>query len=281
MWLFWACAVVLTPWVVFLFVTQVPRAEAHQIGPLAAGLILAMIVGLSADGVDVPPGFPAVGHGRLVHRRGHLHLGLVPDPDPDGRYALGRRGAGIPGRVAVVIVGLCVLVIRRDFSARPSPPARWLPIVLAVAALALVPTLVVVLTVIPAVQTAHHLKIAWTGLDVFEVRGPGRHGTGPAAPVGPAPPYRRRSPAPCSSATPGSTSSPPPGRPSTRRWPWPSSSFRWPGSASGSPPATPGRPGPAGPGSPVPRPQSPLEDLARPRLVRLARGPCGWPCRPG
>jgi phosphoglycerol transferase MdoB-like AlkP superfamily enzyme len=69
--------------------------------------------------------------------------------------------------LVVVIVGLCVIVIRSDYSA--SPPARWLPIVLAVAALALVPTLVFVLTVAPGVQTAHHLKIAWTGLDVFEV----------------------------------------------------------------------------------------------------------------
>ena len=69
----------------------------------------------------------------------------------------------------VTIIWLCVFVIQRDFADRPPPPARWLPIVLAVAALALVPTLVVVLTVIPGVQTAHHLKIAWTGLDVFEV----------------------------------------------------------------------------------------------------------------
>jgi hypothetical protein len=72
--------------------------------------------------------------------------------------------------VAVVsIIGLCVLVIRRDFSARPPPPARWLPIVVGAAVLALVPTLIVELTVVPAAQTAHHLKIAWTGLDVFEV----------------------------------------------------------------------------------------------------------------
>ena len=69
----------------------------------------------------------------------------------------------------VIIIGLCVVVIERDFSGRPSPPARWLPAVLVVAALALIPTLVVELTVIPADQTAHHLKLAWTGLDVFEV----------------------------------------------------------------------------------------------------------------
>ena len=47
--------------------------------------------------------------------------------------------------------------------------ARWLPIALTLAALAFVSSLVVVLTVVPKVQTAHHLRVAWTGLDVFEV----------------------------------------------------------------------------------------------------------------
>ena len=42
-WLFWACAAGLAPWVVYLYLSQVPRATAHQIHLLAAGLILAMI----------------------------------------------------------------------------------------------------------------------------------------------------------------------------------------------------------------------------------------------
>jgi hypothetical protein len=75
----------------------------------------------------------------------------------------------IPILVAMnaVVIGLCAAAIRSEYSAPRS--ARWLPIVLVVAALALVPSLVIVLTVAPAAQTAHHLKIAWTGLDVFEV----------------------------------------------------------------------------------------------------------------
>ena len=136
-WLYWVCAAGLTPWVAFLFVTQVRRAEAHQIGPLAGGLILAVMAGILLTAWTYP------------------------------------RGSPVPALLAVVaivtIIGLCVLVIRRDFSGRPAAPARWLPIVLAAAALALIPTLVVVLTVLPEAQTAHHLKLAWTGLDVFEV----------------------------------------------------------------------------------------------------------------
>ena len=67
-----------------------------------------------------------------------------------------------------VVIALCVAAVRSDFSRRT--PARWLPTALVVATLALVPFLVLRLNVTTAaVQTAHHLKIAWTGLDVFEV----------------------------------------------------------------------------------------------------------------
>src|SRR5271156_1211784 len=45
-WLFWACAAALAPWVVFLYLSQVPRAQAHKVHLLAIGLILAMITGL-------------------------------------------------------------------------------------------------------------------------------------------------------------------------------------------------------------------------------------------
>jgi hypothetical protein len=62
---------------------------------------------------------------------------------------------------------LCVIVIKSELSA--SAHARWLPIALTIAALTLVPSLLVVLAVVPTAQTARHLKVAWTGLDVFEV----------------------------------------------------------------------------------------------------------------
>ena len=45
-WLYWACAAGLTPWVVYLYLSQAPRAQAHQIRLLAVGLILALIAGL-------------------------------------------------------------------------------------------------------------------------------------------------------------------------------------------------------------------------------------------
>jgi FtsH-binding integral membrane protein len=45
-WLFLACAAGLAPWVVFLFIIQVSRAEAHQVRPLSTGLLLGMIAGI-------------------------------------------------------------------------------------------------------------------------------------------------------------------------------------------------------------------------------------------
>jgi hypothetical protein len=166
MWLFWACAAALTPWVVFLFVTQVPRAEAHQVNPLAVGLVVAMIVGIALTAWTYQLGSPlSVMAASFTTAATFITAWFRALTQVGGSHWAG----AIPIFLAlvVVIVGLCVTVVRHDYSA--SPPARWLPIVLAVAALALVPTLVVVLTVAPGVQTAHHLKIAWTGLDVFEV----------------------------------------------------------------------------------------------------------------
>jgi hypothetical protein len=165
-WLYWACAAALTPWVVFLFVTQAPRAEAHKIGPLAAGLILAIIVGLLLTAWTYHRGSPlSVMAASFTAAATFISAWFRGLTQTGGSHWAGAIPLFLV--MVVVIVGLCVLVIRRDFAG--SAAVRWLPIVLAVAALALVPTLVVVLTVVPAAQTAHHLKIAWTGLDVFEV----------------------------------------------------------------------------------------------------------------
>jgi hypothetical protein len=166
-WLFWACATALSPWVVFLYITQAPRAEAHQAQPTAVGLMLIMIAGTlltawtyrrGSPRSTVAASFTAAAVFTTAWFRTLTQLG-------GGLY---RHGL-IPIFLAVVavVIGLCVVAVRSDFSARA--PARWLPIALAVAALALVPFLVLRLSMSPTAQTAQHLKLAWTGLDVFEV----------------------------------------------------------------------------------------------------------------
>jgi hypothetical protein len=52
---------------------------------------------------------------------------------------------------------------------RPGSRAEWLPVSLIGAACLLVPSLVEVLVAVPAHAIAHHLRIAWTGLDIFEL----------------------------------------------------------------------------------------------------------------
>jgi hypothetical protein len=165
-WLFWACAAGLAPWVVFLFITQPPRAEAHQIRPLSVGLFLAMIAGILMTAWTYRRGSPLAAVTAAFTAAATFIAAWFRCLTQVG----GSNWAGaIPTLLilVVVIIGMCVVVIRSEFSARA--PARWLPIALIAGALTLVPSVVIRLTVSPAAQTAHHLKLAWTGLDVFEV----------------------------------------------------------------------------------------------------------------
>jgi hypothetical protein len=165
-WLFWACAAGLAPWVVYLYLSQVPRAPAHQIRLLAVGLILAMIAGILLTAWTYSRGLPlSVMAASFAATAAFITAWFRTLTQAGGS----NLAESIPMFLAVVvaIVVLCVMVIKSDLSA--SAHARWLPIALTIAALILVPSLVIVLAVVPTAQTAHHLKVAWTGLDVFEV----------------------------------------------------------------------------------------------------------------
>jgi hypothetical protein len=166
-WLYWAGAVGLAPWIVYLYFSQVPSAVTHKVHVLAVGLLLALLLGVLATA--------------WTYRRGHWLAVMVATFTGTATFisawfrALTRPagtswGSSLPAflAVAAVIVGLCGYAASGEL-----PPgrarARWLPPALVIAALALVPSLVIVLTVVPAVQIAHHLPLAWTGLDVFEL----------------------------------------------------------------------------------------------------------------
>jgi hypothetical protein len=169
-WLYWAGAVGLAPWIVYLYFSQVPSAVTHKVHVLAVGLLLALLLGVLATA--------------WTYRRGHWLAVMVATFTGTATFisawfrALTRSsGSNWSGSlpafltVAAVIVGLCGYAVGSELSVLPpeSGRARWLPLALALAALALVPSLVIVLTVVPPVQIAHHLPLAWTGLDVFEL----------------------------------------------------------------------------------------------------------------
>ncbi len=164
-WLYWACAAGLAPWIVYLYLSQVPRAQAHQVRLLAVGLILAMIAGLLLTAWTYRRGLPR----SMMAASFAATAAFISVWFRTLTQAGGSNWAGsIPTFIAavIVVVALCVIVIRSELAASA---VRWLPIVLTIAALALIPSLVVVLTVVPKIQTAHHLRVAWSGLDVFEV----------------------------------------------------------------------------------------------------------------
>jgi hypothetical protein len=188
-WLYWAGAAGLAPWIVYLFLSQVKRAPTHQLHILTVGLILAMMLGLLVTAW-------------LYSRDSRLSVMAASFAATVTFISawfriLTRAGASpwagsIPTflSVATAVVVLCVIAIRTELAARAGttlspartglspagaglsrarPHARWLPLALAIAALALVPSLVLVLTVEPTAQIAQHLRLAWTGLDVFEL----------------------------------------------------------------------------------------------------------------
>jgi hypothetical protein len=178
-WFYWAGAAGLAPWIVYLFLSQVKRAPTHQLHILTVGLILAMMLGLLVTAWlyarDSPLSVMAASFAATVTFISAWFRILT-------RAGASTWAGSIPTFLAVVtaIVVLCVITIRTELAGtgplragtgplRARPDARWLPLALAIAALALVPSLVLVLTVEPTAQIAQHLRLAWTGLDAFEL----------------------------------------------------------------------------------------------------------------
>jgi len=171
-WLYYVSAGGLAPWIVYLYYSQARRALTHQVHVLDLGLILAIMAGvlvtawlyarvrpaaLLAASFTGTVAFIAAWFRVLAHAtRSRWPPALL--------LFLG---------IALVLIVLCVIVISSEFSTQTAarPRSRWLPAALVVAALVLIPCTIVVTDVIPAVQVSHHLRVAWTGLDVFEFLG--------------------------------------------------------------------------------------------------------------
>jgi hypothetical protein len=169
-WLYWAGAIGLAPWIVYLYSSQVPSAVTHQVHILAVGIVVALMLGVLATAWTYARGWcqslMAASFTAAATFISAWFRGLT-------RSGGSSWSASLPVflAVAVVIVGLCATAIRTELAARSAgrDRIRWLPAALGVAALALVPSLVIVLVVVPPVQVAHHLRLAWTGLDVCEL----------------------------------------------------------------------------------------------------------------
>ena len=175
-WLYGAGVLGLAPWIVYLFVSQDPRAPAHDVDALVFGLLVAIIAGVVAT--------------TWTYATGHAFTVMAASFAATAAFisawfrTLTRTGTtGWVGSIATfalvasVIVVLCTLVIRRALPALAGagdaevlrPPDRWLLVALGACALVLVPSLVIVLFAVPQIGIARHLRVAWTGLDVCEL----------------------------------------------------------------------------------------------------------------
>lgn len=181
-WFYWAGAAGLAPWIVYLFLSQVKRAPTHQARILAVGLILAMVLGLLVTAwLYLRDSWLSVMAASFAATATFISAWF---------RILTRAGTSTGAgsfltflAVVTAIVVLCVITIRTELAAltgtalpragtglsRARPHARWLPLALAIAALVLVSSLVLVLVAEPTAQIAQHLRLAWTGLDVFEL----------------------------------------------------------------------------------------------------------------
>jgi hypothetical protein len=175
-WLYYAGAGGLAPWIVYLYYSQARRGVTHEVHLLAVGLLLAMLAGLAATAWlcarDRAPAVLAASFTATVTFitawfRTLTHAARANWSDSRPAFLI----------IAAAIIGLCLIAIRRQLAAGRPPPggpagtgirAHWLAAALVVAALALIPSLVIAAAVVPPVQVSHHLRLAWTGLDVCE-----------------------------------------------------------------------------------------------------------------
>jgi hypothetical protein len=169
-WLYWAGAAGLAPWIVYLYFSQVQSAVTRQVHVLAVGILGALMLGVLATAWTYWRGSC-----QALMAASFTAAATLISAWFRGLTRSGGSGwsASTPVflTVAAVIVVLCVAAISSELTARPAGRGRtrWLPAALGAAALALVPSLVIVLVAVPPVQVAHHLRLAWTGLDVCEL----------------------------------------------------------------------------------------------------------------
>jgi hypothetical protein len=162
---FVAVAVVLAPWIVVLYLTQVSVGSSGDLVLTSAGVLTVLGVALATGAVACGVGsryavIPVTFGGVLAAVTAFFHLVTGTATSPT---------AAVVSSVLVFapVVVLCGwVVLRRD----PARLPRWAPIAFGVAAVAMVPVLLrAVATAGPAILPASHLRLTWTALDVVEL----------------------------------------------------------------------------------------------------------------
>jgi hypothetical protein len=164
-------AVVLAPWIVFLWSTQPTRGLAHDVAWLTGGLVAVLSASAAITGA-----LCAIGSRVSLVSAGFTGSLAFATLWFKLTAPAGHGSAWLTGRSIVVLsVPMALLAwILRSRSVR-SRPARFTSLPLAVAywtsAALLLAGALRLAAVAPTVEVEHHLRLVWSGLDMFELIG--------------------------------------------------------------------------------------------------------------
>lgn len=166
---YFGSAAFLVPWIVVLFVTQTKNGVAYHLHLVQLGISLLMVAGMLATALWCRQNSHlTVLAGTATATVVFISAWFATVTSTGGRLALALAYAVV---VQIPVVGVCLWTVRRLFRPHGShegAPALVVPF-LVVAAVVLVPLVVMVSQGGPAHHAAYHLRLVWTGLDVFEL----------------------------------------------------------------------------------------------------------------
>jgi hypothetical protein len=167
--LLWVSAILLAPWIVILWFSQPVAGRAHDVEALVLGISAALIVGmlLSArlSGIGSPYAAMTLAATGVVAFIG-CWFRLITRAATTSTTLFTTALLILP---AIVLCGWqAIRLTRRNFRGVAPLSVRT---TLTVIAIILIPMSIVLASLAPSVQMARHLRLVWTGLDVFELAG--------------------------------------------------------------------------------------------------------------
>lgn len=168
---YWGGAVALAPWIVILYHQQAPRGLAHHIHLVGYGISAFMVAGMVATALWCRSN----SHYTVVAGAATASLVFITAwfnivTSTPSRLGLTLAYALVVQVPVVLACGVVVRSLFRPHGAHAGPPV-YMASFLLVAAGVVVPLVLVALAGAPPVEVAVHLRLVWTGLDLFELLG--------------------------------------------------------------------------------------------------------------
>ncbi|MHB1789126.1 MAG: hypothetical protein ACYCVN_06670 [Acidimicrobiales bacterium] len=169
-WIYWVGAAGLAPWIVYLSQTQHGRALTRQVHLLALGLIVSEIVGALATAW-------LFWNGSWLTVTVASFAATVTFTAAWFRLLTQASTARSSASSLIFLVVILAIIVLCSVAAATVlwqgtdrvRPALWVPVGLVIAALALLPSIAAAIELLPNRDIARHLRVAWTGLDIFEL----------------------------------------------------------------------------------------------------------------